>query len=210
VTTCLLVRHALCDPVGRSIAGRAPGVHLNAEGREQAERLADRLSGLRLSAIYSSPLERAIETAAAIGRRHNLSVMAAPGLIEIDFGEWTGRTLAELDPLPQWKAFNSYRSGTRVPGGESMAEVVARALAEIGRIVAAHQAPAELVAMVSHGDVLRALIGHFLGAPIDLLQRIEISPGSVSVVEIEGPAPQVLLLNSMAGWPPALPPGTRR
>jgi probable phosphoglycerate mutase len=128
-------------------------------------------------------------------------VETAPGLVEIDFGEWTGKTIAELHQLADWKVFNSYRSGTRIPGGEIMAEVLSRALAELDRISQAHPGKDSLVALVSHGDVLRTLVGHFLGMPPDLFQRIEISPASVTVVALDSYGPRVLLVNSTAGWP---------
>src|SRR3954469_15033512 len=106
MTTFLLIRHALCDLVGRSIAGRRPGVHLNEAGKQQALALAERLSRLSLAALYSSPLERAIETAQAIGSRNGLEILPAHGFNEVDFGNWTGRTIAELEPLPDWRRFN--------------------------------------------------------------------------------------------------------
>jgi probable phosphoglycerate mutase len=210
MTTLLLVRHALCDPVGRSIAGRARGVHLNEEGRRQADDLGRRLGALVISAIYSSPLERALETAAPIAALQRVPVIQAAGLMEIDFGDWTGKTLQELDGLPEWKNFNSYRSGTRIPGGEAMSDVLARAVGEVNRIRVAHPKPESAVVLVSHGDVLRALIAHVLGIPLDLFQRIEITPASVSVVEIEEYGPRVLLLNSTTGWPDQLQSGKRR
>jgi probable phosphoglycerate mutase len=177
---------------------------LNAEGQLQAEELCRRLGDLAISAVYSSPLERALETAAPIAAQQGIPVVEAAGLTEIDFGSWTGKTLQELDRLPEWKDFNIHRSGTRVPGGEGMTDVLARALNEVNRIRAEHDTPEALVTLVSHGDVLRALLAHFLGVPLDLFQRIEISPGSVSVVTVENHGPRVLLLNSTGGWPSRL------
>ena len=116
MTTYLLIRHALCDPVGQTITGRTPGVSLNPAGRQQAETLASRLAGLPIVAVYSSPLERALQTAQPIAERRGLSVQQLEGLNEIDFGEWTGKTLAELKPVSEWQSFNSYRSGSRIPG----------------------------------------------------------------------------------------------
>ncbi|HJR16861.1 MAG TPA: histidine phosphatase family protein [Gemmatimonadales bacterium] len=200
MTTFLLIRHAHCDPVGRAIAGRSAGVHLSRKGQAEAETLGERLSGLAISAIYSSPLERALETAAPIAERQRLRVRTAPGLLEIDFGEWTGRSLAELDSLAEWKAFNRSRNSTRIPGGESTAEVLARSVGELDRLGKIHP-EGDLVALVSHGDVLRLLITHFMGAPADLLHRIEISPGSVSILALEAAGPRLLLLNSQADWP---------
>jgi broad specificity phosphatase PhoE len=196
MTTFLLIRHALCDPVGKAIAGRAAGIHLNRIGKDQANRLTVRLEDVTISAVYSSPLERALETAGPFASRKTLPVQVAQGLNEIDFGDWTGRTLAELDQLPEWRAFNSFRSGIRIPGGEMMMEVLARATGEIERLQAAHPAPTDVVALVSHGDVLRGIVCHALGIPPDLLQRIELSPASVSVLVREGTGNRVLLLNS--------------
>jgi probable phosphomutase (TIGR03848 family) len=210
MTTFLLIRHALCDPVGKSIAGRQPGIHLNAEGRRQAEALALWLGNLSLQAIYSSPLERALETANPIAVRRGLEVVMAPGVNEIDFGEWTGKALAELDGRPDWRAFNSFRSGTRIPGGEAMPEVLARALGELDRLRRAHPSPETLVAVVSHGDVLRGIVAHFLGISLDFFQRIELSPASVSILELEGYGARVLLLNATEGWPEGLASESRR
>jgi probable phosphomutase (TIGR03848 family) len=204
MTTFLLIRHAHCDPVGVSIAGRAPGIHLSERGRAEARALGSRLSALHITAVYSSPLERALETAAPIAQEQQVEVGSAPGLLEIDFGNWTGKTLTELNPIPEWKAFNTYRSGTRIPGGENMADVLARALAELSRIQETHHGVKSLVAVVTHGDVLRMLVAHFLGIPWDLLHRLELSPASVTVVALEPHGPQVLLMNSVGEWPAAV------
>jgi broad specificity phosphatase PhoE len=187
--------------VGESIAGRRPGVHLNDVGKEQADRIADRLSTIAFAGIYSSPLERALETARPLALRHELEVQVAAGFTEVDFGDWTGRTLAELDQLPEWRRFNSFRSGTRIPGGENMADVLARVLHEIDRLCDRHPTAGEVVGIVSHGDVLRVLLAHALGASPDHLQRLELSPASISVLQLEYHAPRVLLLNSTDDWP---------
>jgi probable phosphoglycerate mutase len=196
MTAFLLIRHAMCDPVGRSIAGRQPGLHLNDTGRKQAQRLADRLSRVPLAGIYSSPLERAMETAHPIAARHGLDVRVAEGLNEIDFGDWTGRALAELDQIPDWQRFNTLRGSSSIPAGENMAEVLARALRELERLRHLHPAPEMRVAVVSHGDVLRGVVAHLLGVPLDLMHRLEISPASVSTVELTSQAARLLLLNS--------------
>ena len=201
MTTFLLIRHALCDPVGKAIAGRAPGVHLNAEGRAQAARLAARLASLSISAIYSSPLERAMETAEPLAHQLGLSVVPAAGLNEVDFGDWTGRTLAELDQLPEWRLFNSSRGSTRIPNGETMDEVLTRATGILEDIRKRAAGAGQLVAAISHGDVLRSVLVHSLGASLDLIQRIEIAPASVSVLAFRGGAPRVLLLNWAGRWP---------
>ena len=206
MTTFLFIRHAMCDPVGRAIAGRASGVHLNEEGRNQAQALAERLAPIPLRAVYSSPLERAMETAACVARRHRLRVRPAPGLNEIEFGAWTGRTLAELQAVAEWRQFNACRSGTRIPGGETMAEVLARGLLELERLWVLHPDEGEVVALVSHGDVLRVLLTRIMGTGIDLLDRVEVSPASVTVVRYRDSGQRVLLLNSTEGSLEAVAP----
>ena len=194
----------MCDPVGRTIAGRAPGVSLNAEGRQQAKALVRRLSGLQIEAVFSSPLERALETARPIAEDRGLQVQALAGLNEIDFGEWTGRALEDLAPAAQWQLFNRYRSGTRIPGGETMLEVVARSVKELERLQQTHS-EGSLVAVVSHGDVLRALIVHSLGMSLDLMFRIELDPASISVLDLQSQGPRLLLLNGGDEWPRTFP-----
>ena len=154
------------------------------------------LGGLPIEAIYSGPLERARETAAALGDRLRRPVEVARGLDELDFGDWTGRSLDSLEPEPLWQAFNAARGATRIPGGELMSEAVDRAMVELGRIGDEH--PDGLVAAVSHGDVIRGVLLHCLGVPLDHVHRLEVGPASVSVVRLYQPAPQVLAVN----WTP--------
>jgi broad specificity phosphatase PhoE len=205
--TILLIRHAACDHVGRAIAGRAHGVHLNATGRYQADALGRWLlrmrmeasaPGARLQAVYSSPLQRATETAEILGRHLNLPVTVEPGLNELDFGAWTGRTLAELDGDPVWHAFNSARASTRIPGGELMAEAVGRATAALSRMEQAH--PGAWVAAVSHGDIVRGLLLRALRMSLDHIHRIEVAPASISTVEVwDGEPGRVLAVNWRPG-----------
>jgi probable phosphoglycerate mutase len=183
MTTFLLIRHATCDPVGRSIAGRLPGIALNADGREQAARLTERLRDLALDAIYSSPIQRARETAEAIATGRDLAVRVSDELIELDFAEWSGRDLAELEDDAQWRRFNRLRSITRASSGESMLAVQARAVALVERLRVEH--PDGRVALVSHADVIRSLVTHLAGIPLDLFHRLEIDPASVSVVRVD-------------------------
>src|SRR5919106_6649641 len=194
MTNFLLIRHAQCDPAGHSIAGRLPGVHLNEVGREEAEKLAGRLAELSLAGLYSSPLERALETAQPVAIRQQLSIQSLEELNEIDFGDWTGKTLKELDQLPAWQRFNGFRSGSRIPGGENMAEVLARALQAVHWLRQRHPDPAEIVGVVSHGDLLRLLVAHALGSSVDLMQRLELSPASISILQWERYGPRLLLL----------------
>lgn len=201
VTTFLLVRHATCDPVGRSLAGRAPGVALNDAGRAEAERLAGRLAGVRVAAIYTSPLDRARETAAAIAARTGAPVRPHEPFGEFDFGEWTGRTFAELAPDPRWRRFNTFRSGTRVPGGELMLEAQARAVAAVHSLAAAHAG--ETVLVVSHADVIKAVVAYFAGIPLDLTHRLEVGPASVSALALDEEGARVLGLNDTGAYAPA-------
>jgi broad specificity phosphatase PhoE len=205
--TILLIRHASCDHVGRRIAGRAPGVHLNARGRLEAEALAGALSASATDepqgwgkpvALYSGPLERARETAAILGARLGLPVQVRSGLDELDFGSWTGRLLEELSAEPQWVAFNAARGSTRIPDGEHMAEAVDRALAELVAMEDRH--PGGTVAVVTHGDVIRGLLLRCLGMTLDEVHRLEVvAPASVSVIRLfDGEPRQVIATN----WSP--------
>ena len=197
MTTFLLIRHATNDTVGKSIAGWSD-VSLNEEGRAQAERLAGRLAGARVAALYSSPLARARETAAPLARALGLEVQTSEALGEIRFGDWTGRTLDELDRDPRWRSFNTFRSATRVPGGELMLEAQTRFVAELERLRERH--PRASVAVVSHGDLIKAAVAHYAGIHLDLFQRIEIGPASASIVEVDDHGPRILLLNDTGRW----------
>lgn len=199
MTTVLLVRHAHCEPVGRRIAGRAPGVPLDVEGRRQAAVLAGRLRALSLAAVVSSPLERARETAVAIAAPHGLTVACDPAWTELDFGAWTGRDLAALDDDEHWRRWNRFRAGTRAPGGELMLEAQARAVAALAGLAERH--PEDVVAVVSHADVLRAVLAHYLGMSLDHLLRLEIAPASVSALELGPWGARVVLLNGTEGLP---------
>jgi probable phosphoglycerate mutase len=195
MTTFALIRHASHALLGHCIVGRLPGVQLSPEGLRECEALARRLEGWPIRALYSSPLERARATAAAIAGRLRLEVQLADELNEIDYGEWTDRALADLGELPEWQRFNLFRSGSRIPNGESMIDVQARMLRLIERLCAAH--PEQMVALVSHGDVIKATLAYYLGVPLDLFQRIELSPASLSLLRVELHGPEVLLINGL-------------
>lgn len=192
-TTILLVRHGLNDYVGRALAGRSPGVHLNDEGRAQAARLAARLASLPIAAVYSSPLERAVETARPIAAARSLELRLSEAAMEIDFGEWTGRTIAELETDPLWKRFNTERSTTRAPGGELMAEAQERMVAAIEELRAAH--PGTSIVLVSHADVIRAALAHYARVPLDAVGRFEIRPASVTALRLWDDWTLVLCVN---------------
>jgi probable phosphoglycerate mutase len=196
MATFYLIRHATNDYVGKAIAGWTPGVSLNTEGRDQAERLAWKLLGRGITRIYSSPLERALETAAPIAKALGLKVDVRDALGEVRFGEWTGKRIDEVERDPRWKLFNQYRSGTRAPGGELMLESQARIVGELESLRARHGD--ETVAVVSHSDIIRAALIYYAGIPVDLYQRLEISPASFSVLALNDCGPRILSLNEAA------------
>ena len=196
-TTLHLVRHASYGLLDRVLAGRSPGHHLDDAGRAEAFRLGEALAAVSLAAVLSSPLERAQETAAAIAVRHDLSVAVEPGLNEIDFGEWTGLDFAALHASPAWRAFNGFRGTAPTPGGETMHQVQARMLATVLRLEAAYRGAQ--IALVSHGDPIKSVLAHFLGAPLDLLRRIEIAPASRSIVALYEDDAKVLAINLLPG-----------
>lgn len=195
--TFLLIRHGSHDYLDKRIVSWMPGVHINEEGRAQAQRLGETLAGSGVAALYSSPLERAIETAAPIARRLGLEIHTRDALGEVRFGEWTNLDFDTLNQDPRWHAFNRFRSGIRAPGGELMLEVQTRMVAEMERLRGEHAE--RTVAIVSHGDVIKAAVMHYLAMPLDLLQRIEISPASVSVIRVSDRGAKVLRVNAVGG-----------
>jgi broad specificity phosphatase PhoE len=196
MTRFFLIRHAAIDGLGDRIAGRMPGVGLNAAGREQAARLARRLTDEAIHAIYSSPQLRASETAQTVATVLGLKIQIAEELDEIDFGAWTGKTYEELRALPEWRNFNILRSSVRIAKGELLLEVQARIVGLMARLGGDH--PGHTVALVSHGDPIRLALAHQLGTPIDFIPRFEIGPASVSAVELHSHGPRVLWINSAA------------
>ncbi|MGC9333330.1 MAG: MSMEG_4193 family putative phosphomutase [Anaerolineae bacterium] len=189
----LLIRHALNDWVGKKLAGWLPDVHLNEEGRAQAVALAVRLADVPLAAIYSSPLDRAVETARPLAVSHGLDVQLREGLGEIRFGTWTGRSLEELKEKELWPVIQVYPSGARFPEGESLHEVQARLVAELDAIRDDH--PDQTVAVVSHSDPIKLVVAHYLGLPLDLFQRLNISPASVTAFAFTRFGPRLLVMN---------------
>jgi probable phosphoglycerate mutase len=191
----LFVRHGTTPTTGRTLPGRAPGLHLAESGRAQAERLAERLAGLeRLDAIYCSPLERARETAAPTVKARKMTVKISRGLSECDFGEWTGKELKDLAKLPEWATVQRYPSGFRFPGGESFLEMQTRIVDTVATLVANH--PSSVIMCVSHADPIKAAVAHALGTHLDLFQRIVISTCSVTAIAYGAGGPAVLAVNS--------------
>ncbi len=199
MTVFFLIRHALHLFGGDKIAGRTPDVHLSPQGQEQAEQLSQRLSNIAFEAIYSSPMERTQETANAIAARQNVCVQVRSEINELDFGDWSGHKLDDLRPQEQWKQFNAFRSGTRAPNGELMLETQSRIVTLMQGLRAQH--PNGNVALVSHADVIKSAVAYYLGTPLDLMSRIEISPASVSVIAVADYGPWILGLNHTGDLP---------
>lgn len=198
-TLVLFVRHGQTPTTGKVLPGRAAGLHLADAGTAQAEAAAERIAAAypKTAAVYCSPLERTRETAAPIAKALGLKPVVDRGLIECDFGDWTGAALKGLAKLPEWKTVQGYPSGFRFPGGESFAEMQTRMVSAVGRLVAAH--PGETVVAVSHADPIKAAVNQALGAHLDLFQRVVISPCSISAVAYSPLGPTVLTVNSITG-----------
>jgi len=204
VPTVLLVRHGRTYANAAGIlVGRAPGIQLDDAGHEQSRALAARLRDVPLAAVVSSPLERCLETAAAlVAGRDGLVVQADDRLTECGYGDWTGRPLKELARDPMWKVVQSHPSGVTFPGGESIRAAQARAVDSIrahdARVAAAAGPDAAWVA-VSHGDVIKAVVADALGMHLDLFQRLVVDPGSVTILLYTDTRPFVVRLNDTGG-----------
>jgi probable phosphomutase (TIGR03848 family) len=204
-TTVLLVRHGQTTTTGQILPGRASGLHLAVTGIAQAQRAADRLGALgKVAAVYASPLERTRETAAPVAKACGVRVKIERGLIECDFGDWTGKKLADLMKLPEWRQVQSAPSTFRFPHGESFTEMQARIDAALDRLVARH--PGERIVVVSHADPIKAAVAQASGIHLDLFQRIVISPCSVTPLLLGAGSPVVLAVNSTGDDLSALAP----
>jgi probable phosphomutase (TIGR03848 family) len=194
-TLVLLVRHGQTATTGTVLPGRAKGLHLADTGRAQAEAAAARIAALdRVHAVYASPLERTRETAAPIAAATGQKVQIAKGLLECDFGDWTGKKLALLRKKPEWSTVQNRPSIFRFPGGESFAEMQLRIWNQLEQLVAAH--PGQRVVAVSHADPIKAAVAMATGVHLDLFQRIVISPCSVTPLLFTASGPIVLAVNS--------------
>jgi probable phosphoglycerate mutase len=195
-TTVLFVRHGTTATTGSVLPGRAPGLHLSERGIEQAAALAERLKELsrKPAALYVSPLERARETAAPIAAAFKLRPVVDKGLLECDFGLWTGKRLATLARRPEWRAVQHSPSTFRFPEGESFSEMQVRMWSAVTKIVARHRN--RTVIVVSHADPIKAAVTYAQGVPLDLFQRTVISTCSLSAVAFTGATPVVLCVNN--------------
>jgi probable phosphoglycerate mutase len=192
-TKLILARHAVTEQTGPMLSGRTPGIDLSDEGRRQAAALGERLASLPIAAVYASPIERTTQTAQAVAVHHGLPVLPLPGVIEADYGEWTGGKIAELAKTDLWRTVQRAPSRARFPSGESLSEMQARMVAAIETVVAEHSG--EIVVVVSHADPIKAAVAHFTGLHLDLFQRIVVSPASVTVLELSAAGTAMLKCN---------------
>jgi probable phosphomutase (TIGR03848 family) len=212
MTEFLLIRHATNDWVktGR-LAGWTPGVHLNEDGKAQAAALGERLAKTKLDAIYASPLERTTETAQAIAAHYpNLNVQSLEEVGEMRYGRWQGEKLSRLRREKLWEIVQVYPSRAHFPGGEAIRHAQARAVDAIETLALRH--PNQRVAVVSHSDIIKLMVAHYLGAHMDFYQRIEISPASLTIIYLSAGRPYIVRVNdtSFLPSPPYSPPKAGR
>ena len=195
-TTIVLVRHGQTATTGKVLPGRAPGLHLSERGHAQASAVAQRIGELtkRPVALYVSPLERARETAAPIAKTLGLRPIIVRGLLECDFGLWTGKTLASLRVKKEWRAVQNSPSTFRFPEGESFTEMQLRMWTTLERLAAKHRN--RTIVVVSHADPIKAAVTYAQGVPLDLFQRTVISTCSASVIALTDTSPVVLSVNN--------------
>ena len=196
-TLVLLVRHGQTPTTGTTLPGRARGLHLAEKGHEQAAAAAERIGPLavKVKAVYASPLERTQETAAPIAKATGNRVRTLADLHECDFGEWTGKRLADLYKKKEWKQVQRNPSGFRFPKGESFSEMQVRITDALAQLRARH--PGQRVVAVSHADPIKAAVAHAMGTHLDLFQRVVISPCSVSAIALTDDGPLVLAVNAV-------------
>lgn len=191
----LLIRHGENEYVKTGkMAGRLPEVHLNEHGQKQATELAEALGNLPIKAIYSSPMERARETASPLAKKLGLEPQIRNGLIETDLGEWAGQELKTVRKLPSWKTVQENPSRFRFPNGESFVECQTRIVSEIEAIVKIHR-DEEIIACVSHADPIKLLACYYLGMPLDHFQRLGCDTASITVLMLSQKGVQLTKLN---------------
>ncbi|MFA5874587.1 MAG: histidine phosphatase family protein [Anaerolineales bacterium] len=192
--TLLLIRHGENDTLVKNrIPGRIPGIHLNGRGHEQAAELARTLSRLPIKALYSSPLERAIETAEPLAQSLGLGIQLRPDLIDTDVGDWAGRSLKALGRTRLWKVIQQTPSQFQFPGGETFVQAQERVVRALDAIASAHAD--ELISVVFHADPIKLAVAHYLGLSLDNFQRLSAHTGSVTILKIDGSTAKLLALN---------------
>lgn len=209
MTELFLIRHATNTYVSTGrLAGWTPGVALNEDGRAEAEALAERLANTRFAALYASPLERTIETAQALAKRHpSLTVQPLDGVGEVRYGEWQGAKLSRLRREKLWPLVQSYPSRVQFPEGETIRQAQLRAVDAVEHVAQLH--PRDRVAIFSHSDIIKLIVAHYLGAHIDLFQRIEISPASISIIALGPGRPHIVCVNDTSHLPRREAPPTQ-
>jgi probable phosphoglycerate mutase len=191
----LLIRHGENDYVKkRRLPGRKPGIHLNENGRRQAKALAKKLSQAPINAIYSSPLERTIETAQPIAKALGLKVIKRKGLIETDIGEWQGKKVKKLSRLKIWRQLQFNPSRFQFPGGDRIEGAQHRFVKEIEELSAQHS-PEDVIICVSHADPIKIIVAYYMGLPLDFYQRLTVSPASITALHIGDFGSRLLMLN---------------
>ena len=192
----LLIRHGENDYTKtHKLAGRLPGVHLNEQGQKQAQALGEALKDVPLKAIYSSPLDRAMETATPIASVRGLEIIPEPDLMEVNVGKWQGKSLKVLRLMKVWKIVQNSPSRFRFPEGESFPEMQTRIASALERIAQKHNKPQDIVAVVFHADPLKMAVSHFLGLPLDHFQRLGCDTGSLSALYVNESGANLLKLN---------------
>jgi len=204
-TTLVLVRHAVTPQTGPMLSGRTPGIDLSDLGREQAQTAGERLAPVPIAAVYASPIERTRQTAEHIAGHHDLPVVPLDGVIEADYGDWTGGQLVDLAKTDLWKVVQRSPSRARFPNGESIAEMQTRTVAALETLVLRH--PGEVVVVVSHADPIKAVIAHFTGVHLDLFQRITVSPASITVFSIGAHGVTLVKCNDTGSLSELIPAG---
>ena len=199
MTIFYLVRHGVTSHTGHRLSGRMPDIPLSASGRSESEVAATSLAKVRLKSIYSSPMDRCIETARIIADKHGLPARTRRDLAEVEYGTWTNRSLKAVARTKLWSSVQKWPSGTRFPEGESFVEIQARGVAVLEDLRIRH--PKDRICVVSHGDVIRLVMAHYMGIHLDLFQRILVTPSSISVLSVTDSGPLVLTLNAPPGSP---------
>jgi probable phosphoglycerate mutase len=195
----LLIRHGENSFVGKRLAGRLPGVHLNENGRKQAEAIAEALKEGPITAIYSSPMERACETAEPLAQALGLPIQIQEGLTEVDFGKWQGRTLKQLSKYKSWKMVQEKPSEFRFPEGDTFAEAQQRVV-ECLEVLKAASDEKSLIACFSHSDTIRLAVTHYLDMPLDAFQRVHIDTASITALALGDGVPRLLNVNQVLGF----------
>jgi probable phosphomutase (TIGR03848 family) len=193
-----LVRHALTPITGTKLTGRLPGYGLSDKGRQQAEATGSRLARAPLKAIYSSPLERCIETAEEIARHHRVKIQTMEELSEVDYGDWQGKTMKSLYGSKGWQKLRARPADFRFPNGETIREAQTRGIVAIEKLRAKHKDAA--VVVCSHADMIRLAVAGYLGLGIDLYDRITIAPASITTLSLTNGTPRLLNLSEAGSY----------